>query len=298
MHSRITVAAGLMLSWAGVASAQPWQEAYDRQDYATAAPLLQTIVFEHSPQGASRYPDVRAIQALAQMYAEGHGVDRDALTACALSNLGSGAAVYRHGERDPRTVAIQRQVEAYCVPLSPAERREAMQPQGCLQQGPPPRVLFVSGARRIELGRSQLTVVDRGRTREFALAPLVRCAQQIAEVRHVRVPAPKGSGLTAREFVQIYSWHSTLNEGRRVRTLEWSAIELTPRAASLRARTVLEHGEGSAWPARSVPEELARGATFSMHRSGDVRWQMAGRRSLHGVIGRPGSLRASTATVR
>jgi hypothetical protein len=256
--------------------------------------MLQTIVFEHPSEGGSRYPDVQAIQTLAQLYAEGRGVPQDALTACALSNLGSGAAVYSHGERDPRTVAIRQQVEAYCIPLTAAERREAMEAAGCFQPGPVPRVLFESPARRVELGRSRLVVTDRGRTREYALAPLVRCAQQLPLVRYVRVPAPRASKLAAREFVEVFSWHSTVKDGRMIRTLEWSAIELTSQSATLRARTVLDRGEGSAWPPRTIPTEFARRITFAMHKSGDVRWQMPGRPGVHGVIGRPAVLRART----
>lgn len=296
MRTRTWALAGLILVWAGAASAQPWQEAYDRHDYPTAASLLQAIVFEHPAQGTSRYPDLQAIQTLAQMYAEGRGVPLDARTACALSSLGSGAAVYQHGERDPRTVAVQRQVEAYCIPLTPAERREAMVPDGCPQQGPTPGVLFVSIARRIELGQSRLTVVDHGQVREHALAPFLRCAQQVPMVRYVRVTAPKGSKLSAREFIEVYAWHSSVTDGQRVRSLEWSAIELTPQSAALRARTVLERGEGSAWPARPMPAEFSRGVTFAMHKSGDVRWQVPGRPALHGVIGRPSALRASSRT--
>jgi hypothetical protein len=100
----------------------------------------------------------------------------------------------------------------------------------------------------------------------------------------------------AREFVEIYSWHATTNDDRRTRTLEWSAVELTPQSAVLRARSVLERGSGSTWPARPVPETFSGGATFSMHRSGDVRWRLTS--ELHGVIGRPGVLQASTATPR
>jgi len=283
--------AGLVLVWAATASAQSWQEAYDRQDYPTAAAQLQTIVFEHS-HGASRYPDPEAIQKLAQMYAEGRGVAKDQLTACALSNLGSGAAVYRHGERDARTIAIQRQVDAYCVPLTAEERRRIVEADGCFQQGPAPAVLLASETRRIEVGHTRLTIVDRGRSREYGLRPLIRCAQQVPVVRYVRVAAPRGSKIAAREFVEIYSWHSATNDGQRTRTLEWSAIELTPKSAVLRARTVLERGAGSTWPARPVPDAFLRGATFSMHKSGDVRWQLSSQ--LHGVIGRPGTLQAST----
>jgi hypothetical protein len=227
------------------------------------------------------------------MYAEGRGVPQDAMTACALSNLGSGASVYRHGERDPRTIAIQRQVEAHCVPLSADERREAMDAGSCFRQLPPQQALLESAARRVELARSRLTVVDRGRAQDYALTPLLRCAQQVPLARYVRVPAPKGSRLPAREFVELFSWHSTTKDGQPVRTLEWSAIELTPQAATLRARTILERGEGSAWPARPVPPEFTQGATFSMHKSGDVRWQMPGSPALHGVISRPGALRAA-----
>src|SRR5688572_21725170 len=136
MRIRILLCAALILGSTEIAFGQSWQDAYARHDYPTAAGLLQAIVFEHWPQGGNRYPDVEAIQALAEMYAEGRGVARDALTACALSNLGSGAAVYRHGDRDPRTVAVQKQVEAYCVPLSPDDRREAMDAASCLQPGP------------------------------------------------------------------------------------------------------------------------------------------------------------------
>ena len=286
-----TALAGLMLACATAASAQSWRQAYDRQDYPTAAAQLQAIVFEH-PQGASRYPEPDAILALAQLYAEGRGVAKDPLTACALANLGSGAAVYTHGERDARTSAIQRQVETYCVPLSADERRRVVDADGCFQQGPSPAVLFTSPTRRIEVNYSRLTVVERSRVREHALRPLLRCAQQVPVVRYVRVPSPRGSKVGAREFVEIYSWHSTAKDGQRVRTLEWSAIELTPQSAVLRARTVLERSAGSTWPARPVPDAFSRGATFSMHKSGDVRWQMNSQ--FHGVIGRPSTLQAST----
>ena len=293
MRIRMAGVAALIAVSAAAAEAQTWQDAYGRRDYPTAASLLQAEVFEHPAHGGSRYPDIQAIQTLAQMYADGQGVPRDGLTACALSNLGSGAAVYRHGERHAKTIEIQRQVEALCVPLSAAERRDAMEANRCFQQGPAPSVLWESPMRKVEVSRTGLTVVQRGKTREHALAPLLRCAQQVPEVRHVRVPAPKGTKLAAREFVEIYSWHSGYKDGRRLRTLEWSAIELTGQSAELRARTILERGEGSAWPSRSVPEEFARPVTFAMNKAGDVRWQMPGRPGLHGLIGRPATLRAA-----
>jgi hypothetical protein len=96
--------------------------------------------------------------------------------------------------------------------------------------------------------------------------------------------------------VEIYSWHSTTIDGQRVRSLEWSAIELTAQAPVLRARTVVERGAGSTWPARPVPDAIASGAKFSMHKSGDVRWRLTSR--LHGVIGRPSMLQASSASAR
>jgi hypothetical protein len=312
MRIRTMGLAGVILAWAAAASAQPgfpaaraagsgtagWQEAYARQDFPTAAALLQALVFEHPQQlsqGSPRYPDAEAIQTLARMYAAGQGVPKDLLTACALSNLGSGAAVYQHGDRDSRTAAIQRQVEAHCVPLTPAERRDAMQANRCFQLGPSPRILAESPARRVELGRAGVTIVEHGRTREYSLTAHLRCAQQIPEVRYVRVATPKGTKLPAREFVEIYAWHSSVRNGQRLRTLEWSAVELTrtDRSASLRARTVLERGEGSAWPARGVPALFSEPVKFSMHKSGDVRWQMAGRSGLHGVIGKPAGLRAT-----
>jgi hypothetical protein len=293
MLIRTPALAGWLLAWATTVTAQPWQEAFDRQDYPTAAAQLQAIVFEHS-QGVTRYPDPQAIQTLAQLYAEGRGVAKDPTMACALSNLGSGAAVYRYGERDQRTAAIQRQVDTFCVPLTAGERRRIVEADGCFQQGPASAVLLASATRRIEVTPSRLTVIERGRPREYGSRPLVRCAQQVPVVRYVRVPAPRGSKVAAREFVEIYSWHSTANEGRQTRTLEWSAIELTAQAAVLRARTVVERGAGSTWPARPVPEAFLPGATFSMHRSGDVRWQLSSQ--LHGVIGRPAILQASTST--
>jgi hypothetical protein len=301
MRIKAWLCAGLILGWTEAAWAQTaptpgsWQEAYGRHDYPTAAALLQTVVFEHPPQGADRYPDVDAIQTLAALYAEGRGVTRDGVTACALSNLGSGAAVYRHGDRDPRTLAIQKQVEAHCVPLAREERREAMEAASCLQPGPAPTLLFSTPAKRIEISRSKLIVVERAREREYQLKSFVRCAQQVPLVRHVRVGAPRGSKLGVREFVQIFAWHSSAKDGVRLRTLEWSAVELTPQTAIIRARTVLVRGEGSTWPARPVPDEFMGGATFQMQKSGDVRWHMTGRSGLHGVIGRPSTLRASTA---
>lgn len=294
MRTSTSALAVAIVVWASAAAAQPWQDAYNRRDYPTAATLLQGMVFEHSAHDGSRYPDVQAIQTLAQMYAEGRGVTRDALLACSLSNYGSGAAVYRHGERDPRTQAIQKQVEAYCVPLTAEQRRDAMAPNGCLQQGPEPRALFVSATRRINLGRSSLTVTDRARTREYPLASLVRCPQQVPMVRYVRVAPPKGSALPAREFIETYSWYTSVRNAQKLRTLEWSAIELTSQAATVRARTLLELGQGSSWPARPVPAQFSRGVAFTMHKSGDIRWQMMGRPSLQGTIGRPIALRAAS----
>lgn len=294
MLIRCAGAAALLAGWTSAASAQPWQDALDRQEYAAAAALLQAEVFEHPGPPAARYPDARAVQRLAELYAEGRGVVQDRVTACALSNLASGAAVYQHGEKDARTVAIGRQVEAYCVPLSAAERREAMDANRCLPQGPAPRVLVESAARRIEVRRSALRIIERGREREHPLGPLVRCAQQVADVRHVRVPAPKGSRIGAREFVEIYAWHSTVNGAQRHRMLEWTAVELTPGAAIIRARTLLARAEGSAWPARPLPPEFTHPVRFSMQPSGDVRWRMTGKATLHGVIGRPASLRAAS----
>jgi hypothetical protein len=291
MRIRTSALAGLVLLWATTAAAQPWRDDYERQDYPAAAAMLQAMVFEHSPQDGSRYPEFRAIQTLAQLYAGGQGVARDPLTACALSNLGSGAAVYQFGERDPRTAAIQRQVEDHCMPLTADERREAMQAAGCFQPGPAARVLYESGTYRIAMGRSTLTVTSHGRTRHHALAPLLRCPQQVALARHARVRPPKGSKVPVRDFVEIYSWHSTIKDGRPLRSLEWSVIELTSQTAAIRARTVLERAEGSTWPARDVPAELSRPVKFTMHKTGDVRWQMAGRRGLHGVIGRPAVVR-------
>ena len=283
----------MVAAWASAASAQPWRTAYERQDYPTAAAVLQAEVFEHPGQGAGRYPDAQAVQKLAELYAEGRGVPQDGVTACALANLASGAAVYQHGEKDARAVAIGRQVEAYCVPLSVADRRDAMDANRCLAQGPAPRVLIDSATRRIELTRSTLRITERGRDRDYPLAPLVRCAQQLADVRYARVPAAKGSRAAAREFVEVYAWHSTTNGGRRYRMLEWTAVELTPRAAIIRARTLLTRAEGSAWPANPLPTEFTKPVKFSMQASGDVRWQMTGKTGMHGVIGRPAPVRAA-----
>ena len=295
MLVRIAALSGLTLVWATAATAQSWREAYDRQDYPAAAAQLQAIVFEH-PHGPSRYPEPEAIERLAQMYAEGRGVTKDPVTACALANLGSGAAVYRHGDRDARTVALQRQVESYCVPLAAEERRRIVDADGCFQHGPATAVLLATETRRIEVNQSRVSITEHGRTREYSLKPLLRCAQQVPLVRYVRVPAPRSMKGGAREFVEIYSWHATMNEGVTTRSLEWSAIELTPQSAMLRARTVLERAPGSTWPARPVPDAFAAGATFSMHRSGDVRWQISGR--FHGVIGRPGTLQAAGPAAR
>ena len=274
MLIRTPALAGFLLAWATTVTAQPWQEAFDRQDYPTAAAQLQGIVFEHS-QGVARYPDPQAIQSLAQLYAEGRGVAKDPTMACALSNLGSGAAVYRYGERDQRTAAIQRQVDTFCVPLTAEERRRIVEADGCFQQGPASAVLLASATRRIEVTPSRLTVIERGRRREYGISARSSAAHNRCPWFATCVCQRRADReVAAREFVEIYLWHSTANEGRQTRTLEWSAIELTAQAAVLRARTVVERGAGLTWPARPVPEAFLPGATFSMHRSGDVRWQL------------------------
>ena len=292
MRFRTPVLVFLGVAWASNGSAQSWQDAYERQEYSTAASMLQAIVFEHASQGGARYPELHAIQTLARMYAEGRGIAVDALTACALSNLGNGAAVYSYGSTDARTLAIRQQLETYCIPLSAAERRDAMESAGCVQPGPSPQVVFESPSRRVELSRSRLVISDRAGTHDHPLAPLLRCAQQVPLVRYARVAPPRGTKLAPREFLELFSWHSTTKDGRVVRTLEWSAVELTPPSPVVRTRAVLERAEGSTWPARPVPVQFARPVKFTMHKSGDVRWQIAGGPGFHGTIGRPAVLRA------
>ncbi len=238
--------------------------------------------------GGSRYPDVHAIQTLAQMYAEGRGVPQDALTACALSNLGSGAAVYQHGERDPRTVAIQRQVEAHCVPLSTDERRDAMAANRCLQQAPAPRVLVESpiATRRARRARAdrRANAVGRANTRSpRSSAARSRCRKCATSAWRRRGERSCRHGSSSRSTRGTRPSRTVV----RLRTLEWSAIELTAkgrrpsRADRPRARRRLDVA-GAKRPARVLETGQVRDAQVGRRPLADARSP-----GLHGIIGRP-----------
>ncbi|MCA1563677.1 MAG: hypothetical protein LC804_26650 [Acidobacteria bacterium] len=146
----------LTIAGAVPVTAQPWLEAYNGRDYSTAAAILKPMVLDRQGDPAQPYADARAVQALGTLYAAGNGVERDPVMACALFNLGSGAARYQHGSGHAVTKAAERLVEEHCVPLTPAERQEVADLAGCIRTGPVPQVLPISPGHRVEVSRTQL----------------------------------------------------------------------------------------------------------------------------------------------
>src|SRR3954468_4274875 len=104
------------------AAADTWNVAMKRGDYAEAAMLLHRVVFEPAP--APRGQDAAALRQLAQLYAEGKGVEQDEVLACGLVRAHAIAAGAPRGNAAAMRAA-QSLVERYCGRLTPADRAAA-----------------------------------------------------------------------------------------------------------------------------------------------------------------------------
>lgn len=270
---RLLLAAAIVLATSvRVSGADSWKDAYQRGDYAAAATLLQRAVFE--PAGNTRAVDIAALKHLALLYAEGKGVERDAVLACGLLRVHAVQATTA-----PRAGAAARKdaaalVERYCMPLTPAQRAAGFAAMSC------PRVGMQRGARlalepdwTIQFNDRSATIARNGETREQPLPGDLVCRSQVLLVRHSQLDAAGGRSPAARHVVELVTLQSGWRAGAIVRALIWQLYEV--RGLSLDLAAVQRWEEpGSAWPAPPLPESLARGVSFALRGSGEIEYEI------------------------
>jgi hypothetical protein len=265
---RATLLAAVLVVGAGVpvAAADTWNVAYKRGDYATAATLLQRAVFERTP---SQAPDPAALKQLALLYGEGKGVERDVIMACGLSRAHATATAGA-----PRgTAAARRAADAlvgrYCTALTAPQRAAAVAATAC------PRIGLKRGATMalepgwaIQFNDRSATITRHGLSREQPLAGGPLCGTQVIRVRHTPlVAAATSEGL--RHLIEFVTVQSTWRNTAVSREVVWQLYEV--RGLELDLAAVQRWPEpGSAWPAPALPAPLARGAAFTLRRSGEI----------------------------
>ena len=263
-------------------TAQRWLEAYTGRDYAAAAAILKPMVLDRQGDSEQPYADARAVQVLGTLYAEGNGVERDPVMACALFNLGSGAARYQHGSGHAVTKAAERLVEQHCVPLTPAERQEVADLAGCIRTGPAPQVLPIGPGHRVEVSRTQLRVATARDERDYALNRFVGCPRQVPLVRQTTATPPPRSGLAARHFIELFSWVS--DAASTSRRLQWTLLEVSGTSVAFRTRATVAQTDAE-WPADPLPQLRAR-VILRMLKNGDVSWKASSSTPVSGVVPR------------
>jgi hypothetical protein len=258
-----------------------WTAAYQRGDYATAATLLQRVVFE-PPRGT--HADAAALKQLALLYADGKGVDKDPVLACGLLRAHAVAASSAPRATMAAKRAAQAIVDRYCTPLSTSERAAAFAAMSC------PRVGLPRGATvplepgwSIRFNDRSATVSRNGEVREQPLAGDVLCRSQVLLVRHSTLdPATGGSARTsgeirsdrgrgARHVVELVTLQSGWRGGTLSRELVWQLYEVRGLALDLAAVQRWQE-PGSAWPAPALPEPLARGVNLTIRESGEIEY--------------------------
>lgn len=262
----LTVVAFVLAAVPVGAGPETWSAAIKRGDYAEAATLLQRAVFEPAP--GARTQDAAALKQLAQMYAEGKGVGRDDVLACGLVRAHAIAV-----SRTPRTGvaatrAAQALVERYCSPLTATDRAAAFAAMACPRIGlerHAPIVLETGWS--IQFNDRSATVVRDGQSREQALPGDLVCRAQVLLTRHSVVDS--GGRSKPRHVVEQVTAQSAWRGGTLMREIVWQLYEV--RGLELDLAAVQRWQEpGSAWPAPSLPDSIARGVTFTARGSSAI----------------------------
>lgn len=300
MRTLLATAALCLTWWSAEASAQPWREAYDAGDYAKAAAILQPMIVESvSETGAS--PDARATEVLAEMYAKGLGIDRDAAMSCALFNHAERAArtgsiggdradLVRHTDD---TARISKRREEHCGALSAPERIDAIQLLGCPTAHFPKHTFQLSVTDTVEVDRQGVRLRYDNFEQSDELT-LFACALQVAHVRYSRVDPPAGSSGTARHFVELFTWSAVSRDKPQI-ALIWQVREIIGREIKPQALEFVEHAPRQwplpAWSPSSTDVQL------TMDGAGNVRWQFTSSGTPHGMFEHEPRPRASSARI-
>jgi hypothetical protein len=288
MRTLLTTAVLCLTLWSAQASAQPWREAYDGADYAKATAILLPMIVEAIAETGAT-PDAAATELLADMYAQGHGVARDAMMACALlthaeraahaGDAGSDVASAMSHRANAARVSARRKEQ--CGRLTDAERIESIQLLGCPTNAFPLHRFQLSTTHSIAVDRQGIRVRYNDVERSDELT-LFACALDVAHVRYSRVEPPAGSTTPARHFLELFTWSAvSVDEGPQV-ALVWHVREIIGSELKPRAMEFLEHAPRS-WP-MPVWSPAATHVDLIMDTLGNVRWQFASNGAPTGVF--------------
>lgn len=266
---RLALAVSLLLPSA--AAAQSWADALQAKDYARAAAELHAIVNE--PEQLSTTAPPEPFAALATLYRDGLGVERNPALACGLAMTADIAHDSRRypsddASIDKREAALAESrafVAALCDDLSEADREIAWHSRapGCYAFGMQEQVLAVNGA-PVRVGRLGISVATDRDNVEFM------CMALVTSVRHVSVQPPRDAapGITPRDFIEVHFW-TAAPAGNEFHGW-WRLVELR------RGRLLPGMDEPvlkvSGWPAGQVLSP----PSYEMLRSGHVRWKIDG----------------------
>jgi hypothetical protein len=271
-------AVAVVCTFPAMASAQAWADAYRAGNYEKAAEFLHQVVVESTQDLASAHPD--PYRHLAVMYADGSGVPKDPIAACTLAQM-SGSATMMWAPKlfgaDPRAYdagikASEEFVRSQCESLTHDDRLAASRSMGCFAFGMREQTVTVAG-QAVRIGRRGIALAEA----DAEPSPLSNCPQIVARVRATSVAPPSDAvaGVTARHFIEIFSWLGGVNkEGQPTYFLEWNVYEVRGR------RILFFIGAHlmtlATWPGLALPADIEKGFTFEMIRTGDVRWKLEG----------------------
>jgi hypothetical protein len=271
-------------------SAQQWAEAYRAGQYHAASDFLHAIVTDIETQLLS--VDPAPARHLAVLYAQGLGVEKDPVAACALAMI-SDTAAYLAGTQGFGDSAHaggggsenSSFADEHCRPLSDSDRSAALAAMGCPAFGLREEVITV-GPFRVGVSRRGLTMTGEA---QAAPTELASCAQGIAGVRATTLepPADIASGVKRRYFVEVFSWRPMREpeEGRFLFRLQGDAYEVL--STGIVPRAVMQDIPGfdrARWSRPGLPAGLDTRVTLQMIRTGHVRWEMDGTPSRGGWI--------------
>ena len=254
-----------------------WQDAYRARDYERAAQLLHPIVMD--PDQVVAGHDPAPFWHLATMYAQGLGVPRDPVGACALAHTARDPAE-RHAAQSARgTLAVYQAIldesnkvlQQHCGGLLPDDVQAAMSSVGCYAFAMPEEELTIAG-RLVRVGRRGIRFADAS---EETYASLINCPMFVPRVRATTVEPPAGApGVAARHFIEVFSWSLGQHPqtGTRGYALRWTAYEVTQKAVGLREFTQLS--VVPEWPRTLMFTDADTRVSMEMTRDGRVQWRL------------------------
>lgn len=266
MPPHTTVLVVSLLAMVSPAAAQPWKAAHADGDHALTVRLLHEAVLEPA-DGAE--PDFEAAEALATLYAEGLGVQQDSVLACAiLRGATAEAAARQHVAIARLTVAAT----SRCATLRPKARAEADAMAGCYAFEVPFETFNLGHKQRVQSTRRGLRILDHDRTADVAI-DTPGCHRQLALIRYAPVLTPSpGQALGARHFFELFHWSSHRRDGRPVRVLSWTLVEVTGSIVRTLERETLLETSAAAWPPMHPAAPLPR-TVFTAAADGVVTWR-------------------------